>query len=41
LITAFILNSNSFNVGAEVLIAVVTKNSVFWNITPRSPLKVN
>jgi hypothetical protein len=29
------------SVGFEVLAPVVMKNSVFWGITPRSPLKVN
>jgi hypothetical protein len=29
------------NVGFEVIIAVVMKSSVFWDITPYSPLKVN
>jgi hypothetical protein len=28
-------------VGFEILTAVIMKNSVFWNITPCSPLKVN
>jgi hypothetical protein len=28
-------------VGFEVLTAVVMKSSVFWDITPCSPLKVN
>jgi hypothetical protein len=40
-LTAFILNSNSFTVGTEVLIVVVMKNSVFWDITSCSPLKVS
>jgi hypothetical protein len=30
-----------FCVGSEVLTAVVMKSSIFWNITPCSPLKVN
>jgi hypothetical protein len=29
------------NVGFEVLTAVVMKSSIFWDIMPRSPLKVN
>jgi hypothetical protein len=29
------------NVGFEVLTAVVMKNTVFWDITPYSPLKIN
>jgi hypothetical protein len=28
-------------VGFEILIAVVTKSSIFWDITPCSPLKAN
>jgi hypothetical protein len=28
-------------VGLEVLTAVAMKSSIFWDITPRSPLKVN
>jgi hypothetical protein len=28
-------------VGFEVLTAVVMKNSIFWNIAPCGPLKVN
>jgi hypothetical protein len=28
-------------VGFEVLIAVVMKNSIFWNVMPRSPSKVS
>jgi hypothetical protein len=28
-------------IGFLVLDAVATKNSVFWEITPRSPVKVN
>jgi hypothetical protein len=28
-------------VGFEVLTALVTKSAIFWDITPRSPLKVN
>jgi hypothetical protein len=28
-------------VGLEVLMTIVMKNSVFWDITPYSPLKVN
>jgi hypothetical protein len=28
-------------VGFEVLTAVVMKSTIFWNITPCSPLKVN
>jgi hypothetical protein len=30
-----------FNAGSENLTAVVTKNSIFWDITPCCPLKVN
>jgi hypothetical protein len=30
-----------FYVGFEVLTAVVMKNTIFWDITPCSPLKVN
>jgi hypothetical protein len=29
------------DVGFEVLTAVVMKSSIFWDITPRSPLRVN
>jgi hypothetical protein len=29
------------NVGFEVLTAVVMKSTIFWDITPCSPLKVN
>jgi hypothetical protein len=29
------------NVGVEVLTAVVMKGTIFWDITPCSPLKVN
>jgi hypothetical protein len=36
------LKSNiSFNAGFEVLTVVVMKNSIFWDITPCSPLRVN
>jgi hypothetical protein len=31
----------SFIVGFEVLTVVVMKNTIFWDITPCSPLKVN
>jgi hypothetical protein len=30
-----------WNVGFEVLTAVVMKGTIFWDITPCSPLKVN
>jgi hypothetical protein len=33
--------NNVWSVGFEVLTAVVMENSIFWNITLRSPLKVN
>jgi hypothetical protein len=33
--------ANIFNVGFEVLKAVVLKSSIFWDITPCSPLKAN
>jgi hypothetical protein len=33
--------SNLQFVGSEVLRAVVMKDTIFWNITPCSPLKVN
>jgi hypothetical protein len=32
---------NKQNVGFEILIPVVMKNSVFYDITPRSPLRAN
>jgi hypothetical protein len=32
---------NFYNVGFEVLTAVVMKSSVFWDITPCSPSKAN
>jgi hypothetical protein len=31
----------SYSVGFEVLTAVVIKSTIFWGITPCSPLKVN
>jgi hypothetical protein len=30
-----------FFVGFEVLTAVIMRNSIFWDVTPFSPLKVN
>jgi hypothetical protein len=30
-----------YNVGFEVLTAVVMKSSIFWDVMPCSPLKVN
>jgi hypothetical protein len=36
-----IRHNNNNNVGFEVLTPVVMKNSIFWNITSRSPLRVN
>jgi hypothetical protein len=35
------LTTKNMTVGSEVLTAVVMKTSVFWDITPCSPLKVN
>jgi hypothetical protein len=32
---------SNYYVGSEVLTAVVMKSTVFWDITPCSPLKVN
>jgi hypothetical protein len=39
----FTVMSNTFisSAGSEVLTAVVMKNSVFWNIMLRAPLKIN
>jgi hypothetical protein len=31
----------NYYVGFEVLTAVVMKSSIFWDITPCNPLKVN
>jgi hypothetical protein len=33
-------NKGDYNVGFEVLIAVVMKNSIFWNIKPCNLLKM-
>jgi hypothetical protein len=35
------LNQDSQYIGFEVLTAVVMKSTIFWDITPCSPLKVN
>jgi hypothetical protein len=35
------VSSNLVSVRVEVLIAMATKSSTFWNITRSSPLKVN
>jgi hypothetical protein len=35
------MTNNVSNVGFEVLASTVKKITVFWDITPRSPLKVN
>jgi hypothetical protein len=37
----FSCNSKCADVGFEVLTAVVMKSTIFWNITPCSPLSVN
>jgi hypothetical protein len=34
-------NLNLYDTGFEVLTAVVRKSSIFWDITPSSPVKVN
>jgi hypothetical protein len=34
-------SSYSFTIGFQILTAVVMKSSVFWEMTPYSPLKVN
>jgi hypothetical protein len=33
--------ANNFRIGFQVLIAAVKKNTMFWDINPSSPLKVN
>jgi hypothetical protein len=38
---AVIIPYRKINFGFEVLAAVVTKSSVFWDIKPPVPLKVN
>jgi hypothetical protein len=35
------IDTDATYVGSEVLTAVVMKSSVFWDITPCGPLKVN
>jgi hypothetical protein len=35
------LGSSFYYVGFEVLTAMIMKSSIFWNVTPSSPLKVN
>jgi hypothetical protein len=37
----FPYNNKIIDVGIEVLTAVVMKSTIFWDITPCSPLKVN
>jgi hypothetical protein len=34
-------HSETHGLGFEVLTAIIMKSSVFWDITPYSPLKVN
>jgi hypothetical protein len=36
-----IMQKKQYNKGFEVLTAAIMKISVFWDITPCSPLKVN
>jgi hypothetical protein len=39
--TSIIISNENFEVGFEVLTAVVLKSTIFWDITPCSPLRVN
>jgi hypothetical protein len=34
-------SQNKFDIGSEILKAVVMKASVFWDISPCGPLKIN
>jgi hypothetical protein len=40
-VLSFLVSIKTTLVGFEVLTLVVMKSSVFWNITPYSPLKVS